>query len=35
MANLIPIDTLKKFSLFQDFKEEDLARIHSIMAEEM
>lgn len=31
MANLIPIDTLKKFSLFQDFKEEDLARIQKLL----
>ncbi|MDF1519226.1 MAG: Crp/Fnr family transcriptional regulator [Brevefilum sp.] len=31
MANLIPIDTLKRFSLFQDFEEEDLIKIQKLM----
>jgi CRP-like cAMP-binding protein len=31
MAKLIPIDTLKKFSLFQDFEEEDLVRIQKLL----
>lgn len=31
MANLIPLDTLKEFSLFQDFKNEDLARIQKLL----
>jgi CRP-like cAMP-binding protein len=31
MAKLVPIDTLKKFSLFQDFEEEDLDRIQKLL----
>jgi len=31
MPNKIPLDTLRKFSLFQDFKEEDLASIQKLM----
>ncbi len=31
MPNKIPLDTLRKFSLFQDFKKEDLASIQKLM----